>query len=338
MLAVFCFSQYFFKKELKELEAQMGNSLRIALKIMTDNDTAERGGQTDNHWRRDLLDISANNQGATVLNNFLKLANEDYRSNIQAALRHHKLFLLTLTGFGLFFGICGARLLAGNIKKSIFGTEPPEIAAFLDQKAQAHEFMNKLQSISGLIQLGRYETALTLIHETTVSHQELITFLTTAFPNSAVSGILLGKFSQAQKLHIRLEIDNSSHIPEDCLIPNQELICIIGNLIENAFEALLMTPRSPKKVTVRVRPVKQSLQIIITDNGPGIPKVIRKLIFNRGFTSKKGSNKGLGLSLVKQCVETLRGVIRFHSSQNGTVFWVKIPLQGEAKNAGLNPS
>jgi sensor histidine kinase regulating citrate/malate metabolism len=329
MLAVFSFSQYFFKKELKELEAQMKNSLQIAyegLKITTDNDTAGRGDKADSQWRRDLLDIATKDRSATVLNNYLKLAAEDYCFNIQAALRRQKLFLLALTGFGLLFGICGSQLLASNIKKSIFGMEPTEIAALLDQRTQAHEFMNKLQSVSGLIQLGRYETALTLLHETTASHQKMVSFLTTAFPNSAVSGILLGKFNQAKKIHIQLEIDNSSYIPEDCVIPDHELVCIVGNLIENAFEALLMAPRSPKKVTVRFRTVKQSLQIVITDNGPGIPKTIRKLIFNRGFTSKKGVNKGIGLSLVKQSVENLRGLIRFHSSQNGTIFWVKIPF------------
>ena len=44
-------------------------------------------------------------------------------------------------------------------------------------RAQSHEFINKLHTVSGLIQLGRYEQALVELHETAQSHQELITFL-----------------------------------------------------------------------------------------------------------------------------------------------------------------
>jgi sensor histidine kinase regulating citrate/malate metabolism len=371
------------------------------------------------------------------------------RANIRAALWRQKLFLLGLTGFSLLFGIIGTHSLASNIKKSIFGMEPQEIASLLEQRtailqstfegiialdrngrmtlinheatrllpsdvatierpmvdffsdqtiavvlqtgqaiynqqqvigeavivyncvpiksknrilgavitlrdltefqkvaeelmevknytqalrAQSHEFMNKLQSISGLIQLGRYETALTLLHETTISHQEIISFLATAFPNSAVSGILLGKFNRAKELNIRFEIADTSCIPADCLIPDHELVCIVGNLIENAFEALQLESQNLKKVTIRFRPVKQLLQILVIDNGPGIPVIIRSRIFKRGFTSKKGQNKGIGLSLVKQSVENLRGSIWFHSSRKFTAFWVKIPLRERRRN------
>jgi sensor histidine kinase regulating citrate/malate metabolism len=371
------------------------------------------------------------------------------RANIQAALWRQKLFLLGLTGFSLLFGIIGTNSLASNIKKSIFGMEPQEIASLLEQRttilqstfegiialdrngcmtminqeatrllppdaaaiggpvvdffsdrkiaaalrtgqaiynqqqvigeavivyncvpiksknqilgavitlrdltefqkvaeelmevknytqalrAQSHEFMNKLQSISGLIQLGRYETALTLLHETTAAHQEIISFLAIAFPNSAVSGILLGKFNRAKELNIRFEIAHTSCIPADCAIPDHELVCIVGNLIENAFEALQLESQNLKKVTIRFRPVNQLLQIVVLDNGPGIPALIRSQIFKRGFTSKKGQNKGIGLSLVKQSVENLRGAIQLHSSQKFTAFWVKIPLRERRNN------
>jgi two-component system CitB family sensor kinase len=371
------------------------------------------------------------------------------RSSIQAALWRQKLFLLVLTGFGLLFGIIGTHSLASNIKKSIFGMEPQEIASVLDQRtailqstfegivaldhtgrvtlinqeakrflppeatvtdkpaehffsdlsfrevlntgqalynqqqvigeavvvyncvpinsknrilgavitlrdltefqkvaaelmeiknytqalrSQSHEFRNKLQSISGLIQLGRYDTALTLLHETTAAHQEIVSFLAQAFPNAAVSGILLGKFNRAKELNIQFEIENSSYIPKNCPLPDHELVCIVGNLIENAFEALQLEARTPKKVTIRLRPVRQYLQIVVVDNGPGIPETIRKLIFNRGFTSKKGLNKGIGLYLVKQCVENLRGTIHFHSNAKFTAFWVKIPLRERRVN------
>jgi len=165
-----------------------------------------------------------------------------------------------------------------------------------------------------------------LLHETTETHQELISFLANSFSTSAVSGILLGKFNRARELNIHFEIDRSSYIPKGYIIPDHELVCIVGNLVENAFEALQESSNPAKRVRVRIRPVKKMLKITVADNGPGIPPAIRNAIFHRGFTSKKGANKGIGLSLVKQCVDNLRGSIRFRS-RSYTVFVVKIPLR-----------
>ncbi len=195
-------------------------------------------------------------------------------------------------------------------------------------RSQAHEFLNKLQSVSGLIQLGKYETALTLLHETTESQQDLISFLANAFSTSAVSGILLGKYNRARELNIKFNIDRSSHIPHGVNIPDNELVCIVGNLVENAFEALRESAQTQKEVRVRIIPRKCYLKFIVMDNGPGIPPNIHRQVFKRGFTTKKGNNKGIGLSLVKQCVDNLRGAIRFRSYRR-TVFLVKIPLKIE---------
>ncbi len=365
------------------------------------------------------------------------------RTEVLAALLRLKIFSLAVVGVGLLFGVLGANFLARNIKRSIFGMEPQEIAALLDQRtailqstfegiialdqrgritlinkvaqqmlpsnlemigqpaenffrdlnfrevlavgqalynqqqvigetvvvynmvplkskqtirgavitlrdltefqkvaeelvevknytqalrAQSHEFMNKLQSLSGLIQLKKYDRALTLLHEASESHQDLISQLTEAFPSSAVSGILLGKFNRAKELNIRFELDQHSFIPRDVRIPDNEMVCIVGNLIENAFEALQESQQDQKMIWVKIQSKRGFLRIAVADNGPGIPASIGKQIFKRGFTTKKGQNKGIGLSLVKQCVENLRGSLRFHSGRN-LVFLAKIPLK-----------
>ncbi len=198
-------------------------------------------------------------------------------------------------------------------------------------RSQSHEFMNKMQLVSGLIQLGKYETALALLHETTESQQDMISILNHAFSTSAVSGILLGKFNRAKELNISFKIEPTSHIPKGVMIPDNELVCIVGNLIENAFEALRESNQASKKVWIKIYPRRDFLRIAVIDNGPGIPKDIRNLIFQRGFTTKKGHNKGIGLSLVKQSAEDLRGAIKIHSC-GPTIFMVEIPLKEWGKD------
>ncbi|MCL6614987.1 MAG: GHKL domain-containing protein, partial [Firmicutes bacterium] len=114
-------------------------------------------------------------------------------------------------------------------------------------------------------------------------------------------------------------------------IPETDLVCIIGNLIENALEALKEWDRQDKQIWVKIKERTNYLSILVVDNGPGIPEPIRPLIFERGFTTKIGTNKGLGLALIKQCTTNLRGSIRFRSGRL-TAFLVRIPFpKGEEK-------
>ena len=204
-------------------------------------------------------------------------------------------------------------------------------------RSQSHEFMNKLHTVSGLIQLGRYDQALRQLHETVQSHQDMVTFLMQAFHSSTVSGILLGKFNRANELNIQFNLDRSSGLDPDSAVPETELVCIIGNIIENAFEALKASDRGEKQVWVRIRERRKHLSILVADNGPGIPTSIRARVFDRGFTTKVGQNKGLGLALVAQCVRNLRGTIRFRSGRL-TAFRVRIPTERGHEEHGADQS
>ncbi|MGQ9778705.1 MAG: ATP-binding protein [Bacillota bacterium] len=200
-------------------------------------------------------------------------------------------------------------------------------------RAQAHEFINKLHTVSGLIQMGHYDRALAQLHETAQTHQDLISFLLSAIRSANVSGILLGKFNRANELNIRFNLSRASRLERISAIPETELVCIIGNFIENALEALKDYNREEKQVWVKIKERRNYLSILVVDNGPGIPPSIRPLIFERGFTTKAGTNKGLGLALIKQCTTNLRGSISFRSGRL-TVFLVRIPFpKGEESHA-----
>lgn len=194
-------------------------------------------------------------------------------------------------------------------------------------RAQTHEFMNKLQTISGLVQLQRYDQALKVAHEATERQQDLISFLARAFPHSSLSGILLGKYNRAQELGITLEIDPRSKLPPlPAGFREADLICIIGNLIENSFEAVGGNAGS-KKVAVSILHSDHKLTFRVQDNGCGIPPDIQKCVFERGFTTKAQKNRGMGLYLVSQSAANLNGQITLHSRPGeGTVFTVEIPM------------
>ncbi|KHF26951.1 Sensor protein CitS [Anoxybacillus sp. BCO1] len=66
--------------------------------------------------------------------------------------------------------------------------------------------------------------------------------------------------------------------------------------------------------------------IEVEDTGAGIPDGLEFQIFNKGFSTKSGMNRGYGLDLVQKSLTALQGHITYHTEQGkGTVFTVVIP-------------
>ncbi len=99
--------------------------------------------------------------------------------------------------------------------------------------------------------------------------------------------------------------------PEAFAVPGHDLRIgqVIGNLIDNARSF------SPPGGTVRVtcRRVKNELEIVVDDDGPGVRPDALEKIFERFYTDRPeqgfGQNSGLGLSICKQIVEAHGGRI-----------------------------
>ncbi|MDQ7862304.1 ATP-binding protein [Peribacillus frigoritolerans] len=81
------------------------------------------------------------------------------------------------------------------------------------------------------------------------------------------------------------------------------LFLIIGNLIENSFAALKHCSEETKQVYLSIYQDERHCQIVLEDNGPGIPEDIHKDIFEYGFTTKGAEGSGIGLYLIDQIVK-----------------------------------
>jgi signal transduction histidine kinase len=106
----------------------------------------------------------------------------------------------------------------------------------------------------------------------------------------------------------------------------QELGRVILNLLNNAFDAVRDTEGAV--VTVSTRKLADTVEISISDNGPGIPEAIREKIFEPFFTTKAtGEGTGLGLSLSHDIVTKGHGgsMTVGPSETGGARFIVTIP-------------
>ncbi|QGU94548.1 GHKL domain-containing protein [Clostridium bovifaecis] len=192
-------------------------------------------------------------------------------------------------------------------------------------RAQKHEFMNKLHTISGLIQLEKYDKVVEYISGISEEKKLITQNLDNNIKNSHIEGILLAKYYKAAESKISLEIDPNSYLKEmPKSLTNGEVCSIIGNLIENAIDELVKIDNG--RITVRLNSNKEELRIRIQDNGPGIDEKIKDKIFEKGITTKEGK-RGFGLWIIKNIIDRARGEIKL-IEDNGTIWDIRIPMEG----------
>ncbi|MEH7493516.1 sensor histidine kinase [Neobacillus niacini] len=209
-----------------------------------------------------------------------------------------------------------------------------------DLRAQTHEFTNKLYVLMGLLQLGEYNEAINMIQNETQTLQFQNSVVFNQIKDTKVQAILLGKLGKASEKKINFEIISDSYLeilPSYIKLTN--LIVILGNLFDNAFDAVYKCENPT--VCFFATDIGSDIIFEISDNGKGISDVEIPLLFERGFTSKKGTEpRGFGLSNAEEAVLELNGIIEVQSSlESGTVFTVYLPknLQGD-ENFGNDKS
>jgi two-component system nitrogen regulation sensor histidine kinase GlnL len=116
-----------------------------------------------------------------------------------------------------------------------------------------------------------------------------------------------------------------------------QLIQVFLNLVKNAAEALERTPKPEIRLSTAFRPgiriavqgvterISLPLEIVIEDNGPGVPQELVPILFDP-FVTTKTNGSGLGLALVAKIVGDHGGVIDMDSRPGRTRFRVLLPV------------
>lgn len=193
-------------------------------------------------------------------------------------------------------------------------------------RAQNHEFMNKLHTISGLIQLEEYQEAIEFISQAARTSQKLIGTINSKVKEPSVAGLLLSKCSKASEKKVKLIINEETYmkdLPEK--MHKDEFCSIVGNLIENSLDEL--AGRTDGIIEVGLFQGDDEMNITVFDNGRGIPEELQEKIFEKGHSSK-GENRGYGLYIIKEIVDTYGGKIRLWC-ESGTMIVITIPMRQE---------
>ncbi|RYU48575.1 sensor histidine kinase [Aliivibrio finisterrensis] len=198
-------------------------------------------------------------------------------------------------------------------------------------RSQTHEHRNKLNTISGLIQLGKIEEVQQIIGQESQRYQKLIEFLRESISEPMIAGVLLGKSERARELGLLLDIEDGTQLSVLPLhIRAEDMVTIIGNLIDNAFEATLSKPMGDfAPIVVSITDFGQEVIIEVEDKGCGLPQAFTfKQLTQRGVSTKSDKGRGVGLHLIQQLVDHYRGefTVRSHEGQ-GTLMTIYLPKE-----------
>lgn len=313
------------------------NPERIGERVSTDPSTA-LGGQEFVGVERGTLGVSvrakvpvADRAGQVIGIVSLGFLEEELASDLAATVP----FIAGSVLLALALGLTGSVAVARRLRRQTFDLGPREIAGLLEEhqeldnvkrltnalRAQTHEFANKLHTIAGLIELGRYREAVRFITETALVHQEQLDAIQAQIADPVVAALLLAKTAVASERGVQLRIADDTRLPAEAG-DARDLVTVVGNLVDNAIEAA-----APARgwVEVSVRGGAEGVDVRVRDSGPGIDPTVADEIFREGTTSKTG-HFGIGLALVDQVVRRRGGWVRV-ANEGGAVFTASLPRE-----------
>ncbi|GAB5489463.1 MAG: ATP-binding protein [Parasphingorhabdus sp.] len=138
--------------------------------------------------------------------------------------------------------------------------------------------------------------------------------------------------------------DNFDPSLPDVLADPDAMIQILTNLFSNAMTAVGAQENPKVDIITRFsfggmistkdenRPVKLPIEVIVQDNGPGVPKSMKNDIF-APFITTKPEGQGLGLALVKKLVEDMNGRVKYDRKADAglTRFTLFLPMAEQSK-------
>ncbi|WP_299087385.1 sensor histidine kinase [uncultured Metabacillus sp.] len=189
-----------------------------------------------------------------------------------------------------------------------------------------HDYINHIQVIQGLLKLKREDRAYEYVNSLTKEVESME--LPQKVNHPALYILLQSKWVRAQndKVDMHLLVDDDPFHKMKSI----DIIKVLSNLIDNAFDATMMLPEAERFISIEVR-ATPSLYIFKVENiGPKIPNELKKEIFKAGFSTKeerRGVPRGDGLSIVKHVVDQYGGIIEVDSNKNSTIFVITIPIK-----------
>ncbi|MCT6923769.1 sensor histidine kinase [Metasolibacillus sp.] len=198
------------------------------------------------------------------------------------------------------------------------------------QRAQTHEFANKLHIILGLLLHKSYDEAIEFIREERQNQMDNQSFLNSQMASPLLRALIQGKMIEAAELGIQLELRNTDVAIQFTEKQEGAILTALGNVLQNAIDILKNSREEKKLIQLSIMHYKTHYTFEIQDSGSGIADAVYEQIFMRGISTKEGFDRGHGLAISKQALKEVGGEITVDEGDlSGACFIITIPVEGE---------
>lgn len=190
---------------------------------------------------------------------------------------------------------------------------------------QRHDIINHLDTVYALLSLHKY----TLAQEYAANFVQLTgnTSHIMQLEQPVVAAFLQNKATQALAKDIKVYIEVSTSL-RDLAVKPYVLVTILGNLLENAMEAVEPLPADRRQIEVDISESEKYYCFSISNSGPPLERSIENTIFQPGV-STKGPERGLGLATVREMAISSGGTVEIKADP--VTFLVKLPRMVQNK-------
>jgi len=195
-------------------------------------------------------------------------------------------------------------------------------------RAQAHEFGNQLHTISGLIQIGEYEEVVGFVDTLVQKRASLDLTIARRVQDRSVAALLLAKAALAAERKVALRISDRTGLSPLRSESSFDVATVLGNLIDNGIDAVVAEGEEDPWVAVEIRQSGTSVELVVTDSGPGIATKLATEVFEHGYTTKaaQGGERGIGLALTMLICKRRGGEVVAQNTSDGARFIARMTV------------
>ncbi|MFC5402853.1 sensor histidine kinase [Cohnella soli] len=244
-----------------------------------------------------------------------QITSENINPTLKAALIYVLIVVSLLALIFMIRLLIRSREQAARMTQEVYVEEINDM--FTSIRGQRHDFLNHVQVIHTMAQMGKTEQLKNYVEDLVMETRDVSDIVHHTSP--ALAAIAQSKTTVALGKGIafacELPVDWS---PQETTVKVIDMIKILGNLVDNAFDESEKLSMEHRHVTVSIRAGEdRRIELVVSNNGRPIAGQDKSRFFDSGYSTKGEGHSGLGLAIVQERVKHYNGELHFTSEPSG---------------------
>ncbi len=242
----------------------------------------------------------------------------------------HNILSCWLIGIVIIFAITNCLLVYKLMKEmdknnelAIVKSEFKNTEALIDLfRKQGHDHINHIQTVNSMLMLDEQEIAINYLQGIAETYRFSGQFL--RLGNPTLTAVVNTKKELANQKGIEFIVLKYCRVKLSKIKP-WDIASIIGNLLDNSIEYLLMHKELPQKIYFHVENTEDMEGYIFkVKNHYKQDNINLNRFFEQGFSTKANAGRGYGLYIVKELLEGYGGNIEVNTSEDSIIFTLEV--------------